>query len=52
MIEFLLWFTVLFVLYQTKAAWWVWAIFILGSLVAFLGTGYSPLSLKVAKTHR
>jgi len=38
-VTFILWFAVLFVLYQTKAAWWVWAIFILGSLVVFLGTG-------------
>ena len=39
MVTFILWFAVLFVLYQAKAAWWVWAIFLLGSFLVFMGTG-------------
>ena len=39
MVTFILWFAVLFVLYQAKAAWWVWAIFLFGSFAVFLGTG-------------
>ena len=35
-ITFILWFAVLFVLYQSKVTWWVWIIFIIGSILAFL----------------
>ena len=35
-IEFLLWFGVLFVLIRTRAKWWVWVIFIIGTLLALM----------------
>jgi hypothetical protein len=33
-IEFLLWFGVLILLIRMRAKWWVWAIFIIGTLIA------------------
>jgi hypothetical protein len=33
-IEFLLWFGVLLLLIRMRAKWWVWVIFIIGSLIA------------------
>jgi hypothetical protein len=35
-IEFLLWFSVLIVLVKTRAKWWVWVIFIIGTLLALM----------------
>ena len=35
-IEFLLWFGVLLILIRTRAKWWVWTIFIVGSLLALM----------------
>ena len=35
-IEFLLWFAVLIILIKTKAKWWVWIIFIIGTLLALM----------------
>ena len=33
-IEFLLWFGVLLLLIRMRAKWWVWLIFIIGTLLA------------------
>ena len=33
-IEFLLWFAVLLILIRTRAKWWVWVIFIIGTFLA------------------
>jgi hypothetical protein len=33
-IEFLLWFGVLLILIKTRAKWWVWVIFIIGTFIA------------------
>lgn len=33
-IEFLLWFVVLLILIKTRAKWWVWVIFIIGTFIA------------------
>ena len=35
-IEFLLWFGVLLVLIRMRAKWWVWVIFIIGTLVTLM----------------
>ena len=35
-IEFLLWFGVLIILVKTRAKWWVWVIFIIGTLLALM----------------
>jgi hypothetical protein len=35
-IEFLLWFGVLLVLIRMRAKWWVWLIFIIGTLLALI----------------
>jgi len=35
-IEFLLWFGVLLFLIKTRAKWWVWVIFIVGTLLALI----------------
>jgi len=35
-IEFLLWFGVLLILIKTRAKWWVFAIFIIGTLLALM----------------
>ncbi|CAM8321463.1 hypothetical protein MCEMOHM34_00531 [Candidatus Methylopumilus universalis] len=35
-IEFILWFGVLLVLIRMRAKWWVWAIFIIGTLVTLI----------------
>ena len=35
-IEFLLWFGVLLVLIRMRARWWVWVIFIIGTLVTLM----------------
>jgi len=35
-IEFLLWFGVLLILIRTRAKWWVWVIFILGTLLTLI----------------
>jgi len=35
-IEFLLWFGVLLVLIRMRAKWWVWVIFILGTLLTII----------------
>jgi hypothetical protein len=34
MIEFLIWFGVLLLLIRMRAKWWVWVIFIIGTLLA------------------
>jgi hypothetical protein len=34
LIEFLLWFGVLLILIRMRAKWWVWLIFIIGTLIA------------------
>jgi|APCry1669190119_1035276.scaffolds.fasta_scaffold317349_1 hypothetical protein len=36
-IEFLLWFGILLVLIRMRAKWWVWVIFIIGTLIALIG---------------
>jgi hypothetical protein len=36
-IEFLLWFGVLIILVKTRAKWWVWVIFIIGTLLSLIG---------------
>jgi hypothetical protein len=36
-IEFLLWFGLLLALIKTRAKWWVWVIFIIGTLLALIG---------------
>jgi hypothetical protein len=33
-LEFLIWFGVLLLLIRFRAKWWVWAIFIIGTLMA------------------
>ena len=35
-LEFLLWFIVLLALIRTRAKWWVWAIFIIGTLLTLI----------------
>ena len=35
-IEFILWFGVLLVLIRMRAKWWVWVIFIIGTLLALM----------------
>ena len=35
-IEFLLWFGVLLVLIRMRAKWWVWVIFIIGTLLTLM----------------
>ena len=35
-IEFLLWFGVLLVLIRMRARWWVWVIFIIGTLLTLI----------------
>jgi hypothetical protein len=35
-IEFLLWFGVLLILIKTRAKWWVWVIFIIGTFIALM----------------
>ena len=35
-IAFLLWFGVLLALIKMRAKWWVWIIFIIGTLITFL----------------
>jgi len=35
-IEFLLWFGVLLVLIRMRAKWWVWVMFIIGTLLALM----------------
>jgi len=35
-IEFLIWFIVLLILIRMRAKWWVWVIFIIGTLLTFL----------------
>jgi hypothetical protein len=35
-IEFLLWFGVFIVLIRMRAKWWVWVIFIIGTLLALM----------------
>jgi hypothetical protein len=35
-IEFLLWFGVLLLLIRMRAKWWVWLIFIIGTLLALI----------------
>jgi len=36
MITFILWFLVLILLIKTRAKWWVWAIFIIGTLATLM----------------
>ncbi len=35
-IEFLLWFGILIILIKTRVKWWVWLIFIAGTLLALM----------------
>jgi len=35
-IEFLLWFGVLLILIRMRAKWWVWLIFIIGTLLTLI----------------
>ena len=35
-IQFLLWFGVLLILMRMRAKWWVWVIFIIGTLFALI----------------
>jgi len=35
-IEFLVWFGVLLVLIRMRAKWWVWVMFIIGTLLALM----------------
>ena len=35
-VEFLLWFGVLLILIRMRAKWWVWLIFIIGTLLALM----------------
>jgi hypothetical protein len=35
-LEFLLWFGVLLILIRMRAKWWVWLIFIIGTLLALI----------------
>jgi hypothetical protein len=36
-IEFLLWFGVLLLLIRMRVKWWVWVIFIVGTLLTLIG---------------
>jgi len=35
-IEFLLWFGVLLVLIRMRAKWWIWVIFIIGTMLSLI----------------
>jgi len=36
MINFLVWFGFVYIMYRQEAVWWIWAIFLFGSFVVLL----------------